>query len=152
MKTTSLAKVITLSSAALGIFSACGISSKQKSSAQSLQDDLEMARKVVVKCNNGPSAEELLALELAKTCREQNEQLKAKGLMGCAADYCTDMVSLESQRRGVEFDFGYDGEVEFLVTISSDFLESRQEKMGLICYSPVLKARELLGSLDKSCK
>ncbi|MEY2987575.1 MAG: hypothetical protein RJB13_1096 [Pseudomonadota bacterium] len=152
MKMTTITKTIGLSIIAIGFFTACGQASEQSAQSQSLQDDLEMARKVVVKCNNVPSAEELLALELSKTCREQNIQLKAKGVSGCAEDYCTDMVSLESQRRGLEFDLGYDGEVEFLVTISSDFLESRQEKMGLICYSPVLKARELLGSLGDSCK
>lgn len=152
MKATSLFKVVALSTIAVGAFSACGKASNQAAQSQSLNDDLEMARKVVVKCNNGPSAEDLLALELSKTCREQNLELKAKGLAGCSEDLCTDMVTLDSQRRGVEFDFGYDGEVEFLVTISSDLLESRKEKMGLICYSPTLKARELLGSMSQACK
>lgn len=152
MKASSFVRTIALSLSAVGIMTACGTSQGQSSQAQSLRDDLEMARKVVVKCNNAPSGEELLALELSKTCREQNEQLKAKGIAGCSEDLCTDMVTLDSQRRGVEFDFRYDGEVWFLVTISSDVLESRQEKMGLICYSPILKARELLGSLSDSCK
>lgn len=111
-----------------------------------------MARKVVVKCNSGPSAEDLLALELSKTCREQNEQLKARGLASCGEDYCTDMVSMKAQRYGYEMDRGDNGEVEFLVTISAEMLSSPKEKEALICYAPVLKARELTSSLSKSCK
>lgn len=152
MKFSSVRQVSALSLVCLGFVAACGAPSQPEASTQSLQDELEMARQVVVTCSKAPSAEDMLALELSKTCREQNKQLKASGVASCGEDLCTDMVTLDAQRRGVEFELGYDGEVEFLVTISSDFLSAPREKSGLICYSPVLKARELLGRLGSNCK
>lgn len=62
------------------------------------------------------------------------------------------MIMLQPEKRGLEIELNYDGEVEFLVTISSDVLASTKEKPALICYAPVLKAQELLSSLGGKCR
>lgn len=152
MKTTSFIKFATLSATVAGILSACGTSTENSSQSLSVQDKLDLEHKVLVKCNNGPSVEELLTKELSKACREQNVRLKASGKASCSEDFCTNMVMLQADKRGLEIEVNYDGEVEFLVTISSDVTASTKEKPALICYAPVLKAQELLNGLGGKCR
>lgn len=155
MKRTLSLRTITLSGVVVAFAAACGVQNESGSSSQSLKSDLEMARQLVVKCDSRSSAEDQLALELSKTCRDQNAALKAKGFASCAEDFCSDVVSLslaEKGLQGVTLEAAGDaGGIEFLVTVDSNLALAKKEKNALICYAPVLKAQELLNSLSTRC-
>ncbi|MEN9530533.1 MAG: hypothetical protein RI932_2406 [Pseudomonadota bacterium] len=152
MKTTTLFKTLSLATLLVAGAVACGGENQPSSSAQSLHGDHEVARQLIVKCNGKVSAESQLALELSKTCRQQNAELKAKGFAACQEDFCSEALKVSTDRRGIEVALQYDGrDVDMSVTVSSDFSRATTEKNALICYAPVLKARELLNSIDSRC-
>ncbi|MEN9809843.1 MAG: hypothetical protein RLZZ488_1410 [Pseudomonadota bacterium] len=147
----SLASVIF----AVGI-AACG--SQQTSSQTSSADTLgqvnssSLSPTFAIKCSANGGAEKQLARELSLRCRQDNAERKARGLASCGEDYCSEGVELESELRGLDVEFAYDGgEVEFLVTIASNFALPEKNKQALVCYAPVIKARELLTSAGSNC-
>ena len=146
---------LVFSFAALSVVSACGTSS-QGSSTASIQQDLEMSRALTISCKGNTTPANQLALELSKQCRAQNAELRAKGLPACSQDECSDLVSLKSAEKGLTgTSYIYDSQgnpVGFRVVISDDLALSSKEKLGLICYAPVLKAKELLGAMAVRCK
>jgi hypothetical protein len=151
-----LSTSISVASVASIIFTAaCGKQTAASSSA-SLQDDLERERAVTLSCKGSMSPVDQLALELSKECRKQNAELRAKGMPACLQDECTDLVTLKPAQKGLTgTQFIHDSQgntVGFSVEISSDIRLSAQEKHGLICYAPALKAEELLGSSAVKCK
>ncbi|MBM3381968.1 MAG: hypothetical protein FJY29_05950 [Betaproteobacteria bacterium] len=151
MKTTKLFKTLSLAALLFAGAAACGVDNQASSSAQSLHGDHEMARRLVVKCSGKISPEAQLALELSKTCREQNAELKAKGYAACQEDFCSEALKVSTEKKGI-LEVQYDGKgVGLAVTISSDFSFAATEKSALICYAPVLKARELLSSSNSRC-
>ncbi|NBX18431.1 MAG: hypothetical protein EBR09_13825 [Proteobacteria bacterium] len=149
-----LSKRIQFSALALVISAAaCGTASETTSVSQSAQHDLESTRKLLVKCDDSHSAEAQLTRELSKTCRLQNAQLKAKGFAACAEDHCSDVVSVSSEPRGLDVHLQADNkDIEISVMVSTNLQLATKEKNMLICYAPVLKARELLNSLGGRCK
>lgn len=148
-------KTMTSLAVVVAFAAACGVQSESASTSQSLKSDLEMARQLVVKCDGSKSAEDKLALELSKTCREQNAELKARGFASCAEDFCSDVVSLSLAEKGLQGvtleAAGDSGGFEFLVTVDSDFAFAKKEKNALICTAPALQAQELLNSLSTRC-
>lgn len=119
---------------------------------QTLHNDKSLSRTFALKCTAESQAEKKLAFELSKKCREDNAILKAKGVPSCGDDYCTEGVALETELKGIEAEVTYDGsEVEFLVTLSTNFSLPQKDKQALICYSPLIKARELLASSSLPC-
>lgn len=116
------------------------------------QENTSLSRTFALKCTESGSAENQLALELSKKCRQDNAALKAKGLPSCGEDYCSEAIALETEFKGLEVEFAYDGgEVEFLVTLSSNFALPQHDKQALICFAPVIKARELLTTAGAPC-
>lgn len=109
--------------------------------------------KIAVKCSGRGGAEKQLARELSLRCRQDNAARKAKGLASCGEDYCSEGVALESELRGLDVELAYDGgEVEFLVTVSSNFSLPEKNKQALICYAPLIKAREIIASAGHICR
>lgn len=134
---------------------ACGKPTTAASTA-GLQNDLDRERAVTLTCKGSKTPAAQLAVELSKECRRQNAELRAKGLPACLQDECTDFVTLKPAQKGLTgTKFIYDSEgntVGFSVEITSDIRLATQEKQGLICYAPELKAEELLGSAAVKCK
>lgn len=160
--------LLSLSISAVSVLSilattACGQNSAQdastaatsKSTAE-VQRDLESARSLTLSCNGSTTPLNQLALELSKKCRAQNAELKAKGMPACRQDECSDIVSLRPASNGLPgASLVYDKQgntIGFQVVISTQMELSNQEKTGLICYAPVLKAQELLTSMPANCK
>ena len=134
---------------------ACGTSSTASETA-SIQKDLGSARQSNLSCKGSLTPVDQLAKELSKQCRLQNAELKAKGLPSCLQDQCSDLVTLapvQKSLNGVKLLNDSDGNLVGLqVELTTDIKYSAQEKHGLICYAPVLKAEELLGSMASRCK
>lgn len=109
--------------------------------------------KIAVKCSGRGGAEKQLAHELSLRCRQDNAARKAKGLASCGEDYCSEGVALEGELRGLDVELAYDGgEVEFLVTVSSNFSLPEKNKQALICHAPLIKAREIITSAGHICR
>jgi hypothetical protein len=152
MKTTNLFKTLSMCALLVAGVVACGVEKQPSSSAQSLHSEHEIARQTIVKCNGKISAESQLALELSKACREQNAELKAKGYAACQEDFCSEALKLSPSKKRLNAELQSDGNsLELHVKLSTDFSMATTEKSALICYAPVLKARELLNSVGSRC-
>lgn len=133
----------------------CGRQASQSETA-GMRDNLESSRALTLSCRGSTTPVKQLALELAKQCRAQNAELKAAGLPACQQDQCSDLVTLESASKnapGASYIYDSQGHtVGIKLVLSTDIRLSTQEKLGLICYAPELKADELLGSMATRCK
>lgn len=153
MKTSNLFKTVSLSLVLAAGAVACGMQQEPASKAQSLHGDHEIARQLIVKCNGKTSAESQLALELSKTCREQNAELRAKGFAACQEDFCSEVLQISAAKKGLNVELQSDGNsLELHVKVDSDLSLATQEQKALICYAPVLKARELLNTVGSRCQ
>lgn len=133
----------------------CGKESSQSATA-GVREDLESSRALTLSCRGSTTPLKQLAVELSKQCRAQNAELKAAGLPACQQDQCSDLVTLErasSNAPGATYIYDSEGHtVGIKLELSTDIRLSTQEKLGLICYAPELKADELLGSMAARCK
>lgn len=152
MKLSSNIRFFSLALVIAAAATACGTTAETSADSQSMQRDLESARQLVVKCDGSNTAEDQLARELSKTCRQQNAELRAKGFAACAEDYCSDVLTISHDPHGLDVQVQADNlGFEFSVLLSKDFSLATKEQNSLICYAPVLKARELLTSLSGRC-